>query len=138
MGHGVYCHHFRQSWVQRGFSSHPTKLVQNPTKLVQNPASSKRMVFTPPKINGWNLEMMVKPIGSPFPRGPHFQVNHVCFGGCSIYCTICLNMCGHFFLSTIAGMLSFFSWKHLSLPFCCIFSWKHQTSSLSFIVAGST
>ncbi len=30
----------------------------------------------PPKINGWNLEMMVKPIGiSKLPRGPHFQVN---------------------------------------------------------------
>ena len=30
---------------------------------------------TPPKINGWNLEMMVKPIGiSKLPRGPHFQV----------------------------------------------------------------
>ena len=21
------------------------------------------------------------PLESPFPRGPHFQVNHVCFGG---------------------------------------------------------
>ena len=27
--------------------------------------------------------MVVKPIGiSKLPRGPHFQVNHVCFGGC--------------------------------------------------------
>ena len=24
---------------------------------------------------------------SPFPRGPHFQVNHVCFGGCIVICT---------------------------------------------------
>ena len=36
---------------------------------------------TPPKINGWNLEMMVKPIGISFSKGPPFSGEPCLFWG---------------------------------------------------------
>ncbi len=61
---------------------------------------------TPPKINGWNLEMVVSNRNLLFQGAPIFRF-HVCFGGCHPKC--CFAEIGHQFhtstIESIAQML---------------------------------